>query len=97
MESKEGWIPIELKVRKLIPEKLRKPGEPVFVWEEQGFNMSNFNNWRQYMDDDETGSPNFFTIVYMIGNPKGVILPMKGADFLKACKEAVKKHKEESN
>lgn len=93
MEAKEGFIPVTLKVRKMIPEKLRKPGEPIFTWEEQGFNMSNFNNWRQYMDDDETGSANFFTIVYMVGNPKGVILPMKGEDFLKACKEAVDKHK----
>jgi hypothetical protein len=82
-----------IKVRKIVPEKFRKPGQPIFTYEEQGINAANINYWRPYIADEEDGNPNLFTMVYFNGSNKGTVVAMKGADFIKACEEAVHKKK----
>lgn len=96
MEDKEGFIPVDLKVRKFIPKNQRKEGGPEYEWENYGFNMCNMNNWRPYVGEEEDGTPMLYTMLYMEGNPKGIILGISGDEFLRLCREAVVKWKEET-
>jgi hypothetical protein len=85
----EGFIPVKLKVRKFIPEDLRKKGDDEYKWEDFEFNLCNMSHWKPYVSEDAEGKPMLFTHLYMRGNKQGLVLELNGEGFLKACKEAV--------
>jgi hypothetical protein len=86
----ESWIPVKLKVRKFVPVEKRNSDGDEYKWEEFEFNLSNMSHWKPYTNEDEQGKPMLYTMLYMKGAPKGMVLELNGESFLRACKEAVK-------
>lgn len=77
-----------VKVRKLIPKHKRIVDQPDFIHEDFDMNIANINYSREYIDQEENGKDNFFTMVYFLGSPKGMVIAMRRSEFLKACAEA---------
>jgi len=84
-----GYIPVTLTVKKHLPKGNHEKDEPGYVWEEFGFNLCNMSTWKPYTGEDDAGKPMLMTMLYMEGNPKGIVLQLNGEAFLKKCKEAV--------